>query len=531
MKRKQSLVVIATKYMLAVLFLLILSSGLAKADISLLVQEALGVSGEASSAGHVSIYFSNICADTPVKLRLCRPGETGVVIALYPEFGTDKPYEWIAIPLLPFLYGVEDERNIPIYVNGEVRTLMRETYRRNYLRGIIPDKPDGTIPEGGWQQMIGSTYNRDIYSFTLKTTVAEDATLIEKLNSRPNQNHFDTVFYNCADFVREVVNTYFPHAAHRDVLNDFTMTSPKAVARSLTRYAAKRPERLLTITKYAQLAGPIRRSLDNRNYSEMALISKKYVIPQLLFKRELLAIFAASYFITGYFNAHREHIEYATPEIAELNLEASWLNEQSSKQSGKGPLYASLDPNFLGIGAASSRLSRSEIESRKEAERVRVFGTKQTWKNYQAAFAPMLQKAIADGLFADNQEVKTFFKDLELQSEPALDERSRLYLRVSAYGEDQLLMLTRDNILSDQSNPQLAYKLLLAKVNASLKAKEKNRESLEVFKSDWALLNQLSTRSAATFQPMSSRPKRFRVTQEKTTFGQKFKKAFVLFTH
>lgn len=527
MNYKQSLVGTATKYSLALFLCLVMASALVRADVSLFLLEALGVSGEASSAGHVSIYFSNICADTPVELRLCRPGEMGIVISSYSEFGTDKPYEWIAVPLLPFLYGVEDERNIPIYVNGEVRTLIRETYRRNHLRGIVPDRADGKPLRGDWQGMIGNAYNRDVYGFTLKTTAAEDAKLIEKLNSLPNRNRFDTVFRNCADFAREVINTYFPHAAHRDALNDFAMTSPKAVARTLTRYAAKRPERLLTITKYAQLAGPIRKSLDNRNYSEMALVSKKYVVPQLLFKRELLVIFAASYLITGRFSAHQKYIEYATPEIAELNLEKSLLKEQSSRDARQESIYAGTDPSFV----ASSRLTRSEIESRKADARVRIFGTAQTWQNYRAAFAPMLQKAVSDGLFADEREVATFLKDLELQSEPAFDAQAGLILLVSAYGEDQILGLTRDNILGRQSNPQLAYKLLLAKVNASLNAKEKNRDSLDVFEADWNLLNQLSARSAKTFRPMSARPKRFLVTPEKTTFGQKFKKAFVLISH
>lgn len=531
MNCKPSLVVSAMKYLVALLLSLVFPATVARADVSLLLQEALGVSGEASSAGHVSIYFSNICAETPVRLRLCRPGEMGVVIAAYPDFGTSKPYGWIAIPVLPFLVGVEDERNIPIYVNGEIRTLMRETYRRNYLRDLIPDRADGKIQEGGWQQMIGSTYNRDIYGFTVKTTAAEDAALLEKLSRQPNYNRFDTLYNNCADFAREVINTYFPRAARRDALNDFTMTSPKAVARSFSRYAAKRPERLFTVTKYAQLAGPIRRSLDNRNYSEMAMISKKYLIPQLIFKRELLAIFAASYFLVGRFNVHQEYVAYATPEIALLNLEGSGRKEQPSAEVEKDSMTASLGPNVPSTDNAAPRAGRSEIESRKEAARARVFGTKQIWGEYQAAFTPMLQKAIADGLFADMKEVKTFFKDLELQSEPAFDERGMLYLRVSAYGEDQILGLTRDNILSSQSNPQLAYKLLLAKVNADLKAREKNRESLETFEADWDLMTQFATRSAATFQPSSTRPKRFLVTPEKTTFGQKVKKAFVLVTH
>lgn len=306
------------------------------------------------------------------------------------------------------------------------------------------------------------------------------------------------------------------------------MTTPKAIAQTLTRYASKHPERLFHITKYAQLAGPIRRSQDNRHYSEHGLFSKKYLIPQLIFNHIPITYFATVYFTMGYFSINGKHIEYATPEIAQLNLAARQLKEPGRDNV---PTMASLGGDSGEIVEATPRLSRSEIVSRKEAERVRIFGTKQTWKNYQAAFAPLLQKAIADGLFADEKEVKTFFKDLELQSEPAFDAQGALLLRVSAYGEEQILGLTRDNILSSQSNPQLAYKLLLAKVNATLKAKEKNRESLKTFAADWDLLGQLSARSAATFQPLTSRPLRFRVTPDKTTFGQKFKKVFVLITH
>lgn len=385
------------------------------------------------------------------------------------------------------------------------------------------------MPGGRWQQMIGNSFNRDIYSFTLKTSLAEDSMLIEKLNSVPNESRFQMLYHNCADFAREVINTYFPHAAHRDVLNDFTMTTPKAVARSVTRYATKRPERLFHITKYAQLAGPIRRSLDNRNYSEMALVSKKYLIPQILLKQYLLAIFAASYVLTGRFNPQQEYQKFATPEIAQLNLEESFLRKRS--RAGQESTFVSLDDNFSGDGETIPRASRDEIENSKETERHRIFGTKQSWSKYRAEFTPLLEKAIADGLFADTKEVKTFFKDLELQSQPAFDAQGALLLQVRAYGKDQILGLTRDNILSSQSNPQLAYKLLLAKVHATLDAKEKNRETMATFEADWELLMQLARRSDATIQPTMSRPQRFLVTPEKTTFGQKVKKLFVLITH
>src|SRR5690242_11754339 len=75
------------------------------ADVSLMVEEAVGGSGEFTGSGHAALYFSNICAETPVQLRLCRAGEEGVVISAYPQYGTVTPYKWIAVPLTAFLLG------------------------------------------------------------------------------------------------------------------------------------------------------------------------------------------------------------------------------------------------------------------------------------------------------------------------------------------------------------------------------------------------------------------------------------------
>ncbi|MDQ3014192.1 MAG: hypothetical protein M3X11_26235 [Acidobacteriota bacterium] len=529
MNHKSSFFVAATKHSVALLLALIFSPMLVKADVSLLLHEAIvGINGEAGAAGHVSIYFSNICADSPIKLRLCHPGEQGVVITTYPNFGTDKPYEWVAAPLLPFLYGVEDERNIPLYTNGKIRTMLRETYRQRYLRGIVPDRADGMPPEGHWKDLLVNTFNRDLYCYTLTTTVEEDASLLEKLDRQPNENHFNGMYNNCADFAREILNTYFPHATHRDPFNDLTMTTPKAIAKTLTRYASKRPERLFYVTKYAQLAGPIRRSLDNRHYSEHGLFSKKYLIPMLVFNHIPITYFATVYFTMGYFSVNGKYIEYATPEIAQLNLAARQLKEPGR---GKEPTDAGIRGDFAKTAEATLRAGLREMEGKKEVERRRIFGTKQGWSTYKTEFAPLLQKAITDGLFADNKEVKTFFKDLELQSEPSFDEQGALMLKVRAYGEDQILGLTRDNILSSTSDPQLAYKLMIAKVNATLKAREKNRDSLETFAADWDLMKRLSASSPPTSQITQSRPKRFLETPEKTTFGHKVKMTFVLITH
>jgi len=520
------------KISFTLLVLLVLIPVSARADVSLFLGEAIGYSGEWTGSGHTAIYFSNICSDGHVQLRLCAPGERGVVISSYPNFGEHAPYQWIAVPVIPYLYGVESERDIPLYANGKVRTLLRETYRQKHLRNIVPDTTDGSLPKGQWRPMLASVLNRDVYSFNVKTMPEEDARLVREFNELPNKRNFGTFYNNCADFARIVLNRYFPGATHRDVLNDFTMsTTPKAVAKSLTGYATKRPERLFNITRYPQVSGTIWRSFDVRNLTEMGFLSRKYYIPSLIFNPYVAAIFATTYLTTGRFSIHKTYKKYGTPEIARLNSEKYQLKRQAKEPRGE---TAKLGSNFGANDAAGSNLTLKEIAERQAAERLYLFGDKQTWNHYKAAFAPKLAAAIDQGLFLDRGEVKTFFRDLELQSEPAFDENGALILKVRAYGQDRILGLTRDNITGANSDPQLAYKLMLAKIDVELKANEKNRESLESFKSNWALLTRLSEKLAASPPALKSSLNgrtRFLQVPVRTSFKQRLKKLVVHITH
>lgn len=518
-----------SKKLALILFLVCFFSIHCYADVALLLHESMGVSGEFTAGGHSAIYFSNVCLTSPTELRLCQPGEMGTVMAAYPGFGANKPYEWLAIPLQPYLYGVAREADAPLYANGEIRSLLRNNGRRLYFNGIVPEGSNGALPPGRWQELIGALLNRDIYAFTLKTSWKEDAALIEEYNSRGNQKPFNVLYHNCADFVREAINTYFPKAAHRDVLNDFTITTPKALVKSLTRYAVKRPERLFYITKYSQYPGPIRRSLDNRNFSEKALTSKKYLVPQLVFKPVLLPIFATMYFATGRFSPQHAYEQYSSLTIAQLELEADQLRKEGVTFNQQPGAFVS-----YGSPVVSSAARLLEIEREKTAERLRIFGTKQTWEQYKTKFQPLLQQAIAQGYFVDEQEVNTFFKDLELQSEPAIDENGALILHVRDYGVARQLGLTRANILGENSDPQLAYKLMLVRVRAELYGSVKNRESLETFVTDWMLMQELSQRCAALPAPNPARytlQARFLEHPEKVTFKQKMKKMLLRITH
>jgi hypothetical protein len=466
------------RYFCIFLFLICLSLPV-YADVSLLLHEAKGFSGETTGAGHSAVYLSDVCADPPpFVLRKCRDKETrGAVIATYPDFGANNDYKWFAMPLNAYLYGVDKDSQIPLYANGEIRLLLRETIRQKYLADVVPKGEDGTLPPGRWVEIIGTALNRDLYAFNVKTTPEQDEQFIKKYSLLVKGNDFQVFYKNCADFTKDIMNSFFPHSSKRDFINDLTMTTPKAITRSFSKYAQKRPQLLFHVTKYPQLDGTIMRSFGNRNFTETAFTSKKYVITQALTMPVLLPLFAGSYFMTGYFSVDRTHQNFPSLEMAQLNLE----KDVKKKTSG-----------FAGNSEAIR-----EIDSKRKAEKIKLFGAGSDWKNYKAELNKLISKAIAEKLFVDDKEVKTFFKDLEFQSEPFFDQNGFLMLKVVNYGKESMVGITKSNMMSEQSDIRLAYKLILVKLKTELDASKNNRVSFLELQENWRLMMDLKAKSDA----------------------------------
>src|SRR5277367_1264960 len=127
--------------------LILLFASQANAAAALLLEEPYGKLGAFMAQGHAAIYLSRVCAETPLVLRRCGPGETGVVISRYNGVAG---YDWIAIPLTPYFYSVEQTDDIPLFANPKLVAFLRNQYRRKYLKTIAPDGPDGETPEGNW---------------------------------------------------------------------------------------------------------------------------------------------------------------------------------------------------------------------------------------------------------------------------------------------------------------------------------------------------------------------------------------------
>ena len=299
-----------------ILVLALASCGSSRAAVTVLLQEPYGLFGTVNPTGHAAIYLSRVCAETPVVLRPCATGESGIVISRYSHIAG---YDWIAIPLIPYLYAVERVEDVPAEASAETVANLRDDYRRRHLRRIAPDGPEGEIPKGAWVQLIGAAYNRKIYGFTIETSEAQDHLLIATLNSKKNKSHFNLFFNNCADFARHVLNHYYPGSIKRSVVGDAGLTTPKQIAKCLAQYGKMHPESHLTAFYLAQIPGSRRPSRKIENVWE-AFIKTKYIVPLAIFQPWAAGFVVTAYVAGGHFNiAHTAETEYVPLDLARLS--------------------------------------------------------------------------------------------------------------------------------------------------------------------------------------------------------------------
>jgi hypothetical protein len=276
---------------------------------ALLMDEAFGFFGYLNPTGHDALYFQRICAETPVKLRRCAPGETGSVITRYQGIAH---YDWIAVPLLPYLYAVESAAEVPARADPQTVTTMRDKYHDAHLLSLGKDVPRGGNVKRGWSQFVGVAYDRRIYAFRFATTEAQDDALIAQINAGENRSKFNLLYGNCADFNSGILNFYFPRTFKRSILPDAGITTPRQVTYKLLRYARKHPETQLATFDIHQVPGNRHRSRSNKSIA-MSLITSGYVVPFYFISPYLAGAVVADYLIWGRYPLGLKHPPVLTP--------------------------------------------------------------------------------------------------------------------------------------------------------------------------------------------------------------------------
>jgi len=443
----------------------------ANADVGVVLNESLDESVDRiSSTGHSAVYFSRICPESPVKLRLCGPGENGSVMSNYINIGEDRSFEWNVVPLNIYLYGVEDPQNHPLFGSYKIKHVLEERYRDRYLSPLCSGDPCKYSYKSEWREMVAATLIRSVYIFVVDTTEEQDRQLIAEFNDSRNQNHFNGFTRNCADFTRRVINTYFPNATHPDYLNDFGMTSPKAIARSFTHYASKHPDSHLRVLHFAQVPGTIKRSREVRDGTEQLYRSKKFLIPLLIFADHELPVVAASYLLTGRFNPEHEFEHHPAFE------------PDSAPDSNKDAQTVPVSPQ----------------------ERTLFVGTSKDWKEYRKTFDSLVAEDEQHEVIESRRDLTEFFKHLDQVGAPSVDDNGSLWMDISENGRSARVGLSASNVLSRDSDSQLARELLLSRVDRVLKSPKHSRETMSEFVQDWATLQLASGKPTMTLASTTS---------------------------
>lgn len=293
------------RFCLSALLLAAFTASAAHASVALLMEEPYGEFGAYNPTGHAAVYLNHICAESPLQLRPCRQGEYGVVISRYHKIDHK---DWIAMPLVPYLYGVDTIDEIPKSVTKADVARIRDAYWRANLTSIVPPGPGNTTPKGEWTQLVGSSFDRRIHGFQIETTPEQDARFIAIFNDKRNVGHFNLLVHNCADFSRVVLNNYFPHAIHRNYISDVGVMTPKQAARSLVAYGRKHPELKMEKFVINQVPGTVARSHAVDGVEESLVRSKKYMLPLIILQPEV-----AGAAVVGYLSDGRLHLPKDAP--------------------------------------------------------------------------------------------------------------------------------------------------------------------------------------------------------------------------
>ena len=397
---------------------------------TLLLEEPYGTLGFFTATGHAAVYLSGVCADTPLTLRRCRPGETGVVIARYNGVGG---YDWVAIPLIPYLYAVERPEDVPLFADAKMVAFLRDRYRRTYLEQVAPDLKNGDTPAGNWYELVGTSYDRTVYGYEIETTPDKDDALIRKLNSSENRSHFRTVSRNCADFAKDIINFYHPKTLHRSVIADVGITTPKQIAKMMTKFSARHPEIHSSRLVIAQVPGSMPRSFAVHGVVESFFKSKKYIVPSAVVSPIFAGCVAAVYVTTG----------------------------AGRFEPGRGAMV------FVVDGAPQAPLGREDVRA------------------YQLELKHLLADNYPDN---DTRKVNRAWEHLQSKAKSAVDDQGRPVLEMEFGDTVVQLGAARSNVLETGAPPQLVRQLLEARLQSELQRKSSpGLAEIEVAR-DWRLL-------------------------------------------
>jgi len=253
------------------------------------------------------------------------------------------------------------------------------------------------------------------------------------LNDRPNRQRWNLVTANCADLARQIISFYHPHSVHRGIIGDLGVTTPKQLARTLSKFSRRHPELQASNFVIPQIPGAIPRSKRVRGVLEVMLTSKKYMLPIFLFHPYAAGCAVAVYVEHWHFNPGKN-----------------------------API---LDSEHQLNAALTSRERRV----------------------LQGQLVDLVRAASSAGTDADEGQ----WTSLHAAAEPALDAFGRPTLQVRTVDEVISVGIARSNILDIAAGSKFAAGLVKARLRQELTPAASQKTAHSDVQMDLALLQQL----------------------------------------
>jgi hypothetical protein len=486
------------RLLLACSLLLALSSP-GRAEVGVIVLEPVGALGFFTRAGHAAMYFSNICPDgSPIKLRLCAPGEMGGVVSRYSPLSENEQYDWAIVPFEAYLHGFESADLAPmIGTPGLQLALERSAFGPLFSSALHPSRP-GVLPEGQWRAALATRFDRSLYIFAVQTSAADDATLVATFNAAPNKSRFNFFYRNCSDQARDIFNLILPDAGGiGDRKAGLTMETPKGLAKSLVNLAVKQPELQLQVRRYPQLPGTFPRSRNMLFPMENTYKSISFA-PWWFFEGFRIVALGSMFYhqVMSPFGVDESARDFMSSRVSQLTLEERHLREQADHVRRTLAAISTSDSRRPDFTALYVRISRrlDEIGAEKRAEVNRVMGSPERWREIDTEFQalrqslgqrdPVLKPYLAPtrggGSLSD-----VLLDGFDTSGEFYVDEaRGGPWLRLPlSNGETVSTGLSRAHVLA--GDPRLAALVLAVFIDYNTRQSEARRENID--RVEWAM--------------------------------------------
>jgi hypothetical protein len=481
--------------------LVLATASAAGADIGVIVHEPVSALGFFTRVGHAATYLSNICPDgSPIKMRLCRPGEGGGVVIRSSALSENEDYDWAIVPFEEYMHGFGSLDRAPLLATRKLQHVL-ERYNFGPVFGRAFTATDDGVPDGQWKAALATRFDRSISVFSVQTTQAADATIVAAFTAAPNKSRFNFFYRNCSDQAKGIFDLILPHATG-DRTSGITMQTPKGLAKALVRHALTHPGLSLRVRRYPQIPGTFSRSRGVLFPMENAYRNIAFA-PYWYFSgfREVALGALLYHEVISPFDLVDASRDFMTLRAAELTVEQYQLRQrQDAVRVALAAEHHRADWPRLSALQADVFRRLSEIRREKQAEVSRRAGTKAEWRALEREFQSTIRGLSAqlavrrelqrpfEEFTADGRLSRQLLESFEADGEFYVD-RAEPWMRLRLDdGQWRSTGLSRAHILA--GDPRVAALVLAAVIDYHLHQPEARREDIEYVDGLFTLLRQ-----------------------------------------